>query len=279
MISTYRMKPRRCEEEGTQDIRGFMGVGETDGEGEGSGKGKERASAGKGKERVGTSGKRKRGVKGFVEEEEGDVEGELEGSAKPSTRNMGQFPLEQYTDFIEYLTSIAGGRKSEKNSRGITTNVSKYHFFCGSTFDELHSLHYKEVLQFVNYLDEKIGPSGIQQKILDIETHIKYLMIKYEETKDEESICARSLSTLKKLCTLRKSFRARKTRKEREGLEDLAGDLPELTPVTNFLKCQLLTKEFHKAIEVLKDPARPKREIRKYYYLAMAILAGRLMYR
>ena len=138
MISTYRMKPRQCEEEGTQDIRGFMGVGETDGEGEGSGKGKERASAGKGKERasagkgkerVGTSGKRKRGVKGFVEEEEGDVEGELEGSAKPSTRNMGQFPLEEYTDFIEYLTSIAGGRKSEKNSRGITTNVSKYHFF------------------------------------------------------------------------------------------------------------------------------------------------------
>ena len=127
MISTYRMKPRLNAEEGTQDIRGFMGVGGTDGEGEGSGKGKEKA--GKGKERAGTSGKRKRGVKGFVEEEEGDMEGEVERGAKPSTRNMGQFSLESYSEFIEYLTGIAGGKKSERNSKGIATNVSKYHFF------------------------------------------------------------------------------------------------------------------------------------------------------
>ena len=117
----------------------------------------------------------------------------------------------------------------------------------------MHSLRYKQVLRFVKHLE---GPSGIQQKILDIETHLKFLMLKFEETEHEESINARCLSTMNKLCTLRKTFRSQKTRKEREALEDLAGDLPDLTPVTEFLKCQLLTKDFHKAIEVLKNPAR-----------------------
>ena len=109
------MKPGTRGEVGTQDIRGFMGgagVSGTDGKGKGSGKGSGKVR-GKGKERVGTSGGKKKGI---VEEDE------MERVAKPTTRNMGYFDLEVYSDFMEFLRGRQGGKKTERNSKGIVTN-------------------------------------------------------------------------------------------------------------------------------------------------------------
>ena len=39
---------------------------------------------------------------------------------------MGQFSLDEYSNF---LTGREGRKKSERNAKGIATNVSKFHLF------------------------------------------------------------------------------------------------------------------------------------------------------
>lgn len=157
-------------------------------------------------------------------------------------------------------------------------NVSKFHFFCDQKLDEMHSLSAKKALSFVKAL--KIGPSGVIQKFLDIEVHLKFLMYKHEETERQEEINTKCLATMKKLSTLRKSFRTEKTRLEREQLEDLAGNPQDMTPVTDFLDSAEVSRSFARAIEVLQHPSRhEKMVLTQNYYRALAILAGRLMYR
>ena len=114
-------------------------------------------------------GKKQRSAKEIMEEVE--VEGEKEGE-RATTRNVGQFPLEEYCDFLDFLMGREGGKKSERNARGIVTHVAKFHFFVIPTGWMRHSLHAKKVLHFVCPLKEReiggeIGTTRKRRKRID----------------------------------------------------------------------------------------------------------------
>ena len=81
------------------------------------------------------------------------------------------------------------------------------------------------------------------QKILDIETSIKYLLYRVEDT-EETTVNAKASATTSKLSLLRQSFQEEKNKREREALEDLASDLPGLDCMKKFWESEEITKCF-----------------------------------
>ena len=203
-----------------------------------------------------------------------DVVGE--GSSRASTRGMKVHEGKFYQDFQTYLMSREGGNKSKNNAKGIAKNVAKFHYFANpATLDPNQSLKAKSVRTFIQNIEETgIGPSGLIQKILDIETSIKFLLYRAEDTDDEQTITSKAYATFAKLALLRKSFRGEKDKKEREALEDLAGNLPSLDNIKEFWESDEVTQKFLAAIEGLSHC--PKKGD---YNTALAIIGGRLLFR
>ena len=173
----------------------------------------------KGKERVGAPQRRK-GV--VLEEEVGhDEEKEGGGSSCATTRGMQVHDHDFYHDFVTYLTSRAGGNKSVKNAKGVATNVAKFHFHANShEAGPLLSLKAKKVRAFIDHCEKMgIGPSGLIQKILDIESSIKFLLYQAEDTEEEGMMSTKASATMTKFSLLRRSFRGEKNKWEREALE------------------------------------------------------------
>ena len=195
---------------------------------------------------------------------------------KASTRGMQMHDLKQYEGFLTFLLSRQGGKKSEKNARGIVANVAKFHHYSSpESLNTEISLRAKAVRAFVAHLESMgLGPSGLTQKILDIEAHIKYLMCESEGSPEEGDVNVKGEATLKKLALLRRGFRGEKNRREREALEDFASDLPSLGPIKTFWESPEVTQAFLSSLESLRrTPAK------EAYNRAAMILAGRLLFR
>ena len=146
---------------------------------------------------LGSVGKRLKGKERAREAVEERVEETMdEGSGasaamKASTRGMQMHDLKQYEGFLTFLLSRQGGKKSEKNARGIVANVAKFHHYSSpESLNTEISLRAKAVRAFVAHLESSmgLGPSGLTQKILDIEAHIKYLMCESEGSPEEGDV-------------------------------------------------------------------------------------------
>ena len=207
---------------------------------------------------------------GHAEEKEGG------GSSRATTRGMQVHDHELYHDFVTYLTSRAGGNKSVKNAKGVATNVAKFHFHANShEAGPLLSLKAKKVRAFIDHCEKMgIGPSGLIQKILDIESSIKFLLYQAEDTEEEGMMSTKASATMTKFSLLRRSFRGENNKREREALEDLASDLPSLDAVKNVWESEEGTMHFRRAMEGLSHTPT-----KSDYNTALAILAGRLLFR
>ena len=144
---------------GCQDIRTFWGgTGENrDGEGTATNIKGSVGQTKKGKERMGSA------VEGYVEVESGESGPRI--TKRASTRGMETHPIEEYDGFLQYLLTLEGGKKSEKNASGIVANVAKYHYYASpEEFNPKISLKAKSVRAFVSHLESTgIGPSGLIQ--------------------------------------------------------------------------------------------------------------------
>ena len=178
-------------------------------------------------------------------------------------------------DFSEYLTSRSGGKKYLRNARSIKTNVSKYLFWCNKEkIDTSYLTRSKSIKIYIEEMESKgLGPSALQQKIADIETLLCFLMSSKEDEEDESALNTLVLATLKKLRDLHLSFKGKKAKKERESLEDLAGNLPSTSSINKFLHSINLTNIFEGCCyRLTKNPTRAD------YNRALAIIGGRLLY-
>ena len=152
------------------------------------------------------------------------------------THEMGRHSGPFLEGLQAFLISRAGGKKLEKSAKGIVANVSKYFYWCDpSSLDTAFLSKTKSVREYIEGLEGKVGPSGLQQHISDIEAALRFTVHEHEGTPDEEAFSAWAESTFRKLKDFRTSFRGEKAKKERAKLEDLAENLPTTTDVCGFL--------------------------------------------
>jgi len=77
------------------------------------------------------------------------------------------------------------------------------------------SIKAKKVQAFIQHCEKAgIGPSGLIQKVLDVETSIKYLLHRAEDTEEEAAVNTKARATMSKLSLWRKSFRGEKNMRE-----------------------------------------------------------------
>jgi len=191
------------------------------------------------------------------------------------TRQMGQHSGPFFDGFMAFLMSRSGGKKSERNAKGISANVAKFLYWCNPTEVETSQLtQAKQVRAYIAHLEGKIGPSGLQQHISDNDAGLRYLVETKEGTEEEERLTTLAGATSRKLKDLRASFRGEKASKERQRLEDLAEDLPSTEDVCEFLQSQRVSEEFKECCSSLST--NPTAAI---YNTALVICAGRLLYR
>ena len=153
--------------------------------------------------------------------------------------------------------------------------MAKFLYWCNPTEVETSQLtQAKQVWAYIAHLEGKIGPSGLQQHISDIEAGLRYLVETKEGTEEEEHLTTLAGATSRKLKDLRASFRGEKASKERQRLEDLAEDLPSTEDVCEFLQSQRVSEEFKQSCSTLST--NPTAAI---YNKALVICAGHLLYR
>ena len=114
--------------------------------------------------------------------------------------------------------SRSGGKKTEKNARGISANVAKFLYWCNPTEVETSQLtQAKQVRAYTAHLEGKIGPSGLQQHISDIEAGLRYLVETKEGTEEEERLTTLAGATSRKLKVCVHHFEERKLAKRGRG--------------------------------------------------------------
>ena len=131
---------------------------------------------GKGKGKAEGDFKRKgKGKAGGEEASEGEGKRDSEGveGSRPQesgTRYMGKHTGPFLEGFQTFLTSSVGGKKSERNAKEIVTNAAKYFYWCDpSVVDAAYHCRAKSIREYTEGLEGKVGPSGLQQYISNIE--------------------------------------------------------------------------------------------------------------
>ena len=157
-------------------------------------------------------------------------------SHRSGTRHMGKHTGLFFDGLDTFLKARVGGKKSDRSTKGIVVNVAKYLYWCdASTVEPLHLLKANKIREYIEGLEVKVGPSGLQQHISDIEAALRYSVNKIEGASNEVEFVSRAESTFRKLKDFRASFRGEKSKRERARLEDLAENLPETSDVITFL--------------------------------------------
>ena len=204
---------RHRVEKGSGDIRSMFArpsrVGECEimdtselgkegkGQGKGKGKGKEKGKdVGKGKGKA--KGKRD-GGQTAMEAKEGKGH-DTASSSRSGTRDMGQHTGPFLDAFEEFLTSRVGGKKSPRNAKGIVVNVAKYLYWCDpSSIDVEYLCKARKIREYIEGLEDHVGPSGLQQHTSDIEAALRFCVHVREGASDEIEFVARAESTFRKL--------------------------------------------------------------------------------
>ena len=134
------------------------------------------------------------------------------------TRDMQQHSGPFLDEFNAFLKSRDGGKKSDRNAKGITANVSKYLYWCDpDNLDGDHLTRTKQVKAYISEMEKKqLGASALQQKVYDIEAALRFLMARKEDTPEEAEFNTLACSAIKKLKDFRCSFQGEKIQKERE---------------------------------------------------------------
>ena len=197
-------------------------------------------------------------------------------SGKSTTRAMKYHKGGPFLDgFFDHLLSQAGGKRSEEAAKQVCRNISKYLYYLDkdSVCPDL-LLKKTPIMEFVKEVESLcVGNSGILQKLDSIALALKYMSFNTEDDKVDQKISR----SLRFIADIRKSFKVTKVREERKRLEDLASNIPDLSSVTTFLTSDDITKAFFDQTQsLLQSPEEVKRA---EYNFAVAVMAGRLLYR
>ena len=156
------------------------GKGKEKRKGKGKGNGKEK---GKGKGKVQGKGKAGSGLErkrmGMPEDQEAREGNESDSSEaslshRSGTRHMGKHTGPLFDSFDAFLKARVGGKKSDRCAKGIVVNVAKYLYWCdASSVDPVYLLKARKIREYIEGLEAgleaKVGPSGLQLHICDIE--------------------------------------------------------------------------------------------------------------
>ena len=128
----------------------------------------------------------------------------MEGRRRPKeasgTRGMGRHEGPFLDGLQAFLVSRAGGKKSERNAKGIAAKLSKFLFWCDSSTVEPSFLSKtRSIRAYIEGLEGKVGPSGLQQQITDIQAALRFCVHEKEGTPEEETFSARAETTFRKL--------------------------------------------------------------------------------
>lgn len=182
-------------------------------------------------------------------------------------------------DFASHLRSTAGGARSDDAVKQTVKITGKYLWFLNnSAVCPRLLLRQKSLLDYVKKVEELgVGNSGVLQQLDAITLAVKFLRIHGLEDEDDEEIDHKVPGVLAAINDIRKSYKARKMSCERERLEDLAANLPDIDDATKFLQHKEVTALFYqKARKLMNDPDSVKRGD---YYDCLSVVAGRLLYR
>jgi len=139
-------------------------------------------------------------------------------------------------------------------------------------------LRKKSLLDYVKKVEEHgVGNSGVLQQLDAITLAVKFLRIHGLEEEDDGEIEQKVPGVLAAIIDIRKSYKSRKTSRERERLEDLAANLPDIADAAKFLQHEELTALFYENAKKLTD--NPDSVKRGDYYDCLSVVAGRLLYR
>ena len=196
-------------------------------------------------------------------------------SHRSGTRHMGKHTGPFFDRFDVFPKGPRWRKEVRSLCKGIVVNVAKYLYWCdASSVDPVYLLKARKIHEYIEGLEVKVGPSGLQQHISDIEAALRFSVNEIEGASDEVEFVSRAESTFRKLKDFRASFRGEKSKRERARLEDLAENLHETSDVITFLQSSPVTKIFEQCCSaLLKDPSLSE------YNKALAICAGRLLYR
>ena len=182
-------------------------------------------------------------------------------------------------DFASHLKSTAGGARSDDAVKQIIKITGKYLWFLNnSTVCPRLLLRKKSLLDYVKKVEEHgVGNSGVLQQLDAITLAVKFLRIHGLEEEDDGEIEQKVPGVLAAINDMRKSYKSRKTSRERERLEDLAANLPDIADATKFLQHEELTALFYENAKKLTN--NPDSVKRGDYYDCLSVVAGRLLYR
>lgn len=105
---------------------------------------------------------------------------------------------------------------------------------------------------YISELEDKIGPSGLQQHISIIEATVHCLTVIKEATAEEATFNTSAESSFRKLSDFPASFCGEKARQERAKLEHLPENLLATDYVCNFLQSSLVSKVFEQCCSTLQ---------------------------
>ena len=224
-------------------------------------------------------GSKGKGRKGCTESgKKGKSSGQLQGT---STRQMGFHKSDPFLDeFMGYLTSRAGGKRSDSAAAQLCKNISKYLYFLDSekVRPEL-LLQKKPLVEYLKVVEEEfgVGSSGLLQKLDTLTVALRFMRFFSVDQDGEEEIEAKCERMMRFVADQRKTYKTEKTRSERVRLEEIAANPPNLTDTAAFLTSPKLTQQFlETAEEILGAPGLTSRA---QYCSCLALLAGRLLYR
>ena len=213
---------------------------------------------------------------------EGGKKGKSSGQLQvTSTRQMGFHKSDPFLDeFMGYLTSRAGGKRSDAAAARLCKNISKYLYFLDSekVRPEL-LLQKKPLVEYLKVVEEEfgVGSSGLLQRFDTITVALRFMRFFSVDKDGEEKIEAKCERMMQFVADQRKTYKTEKTRSERVRLEETATNPPNLTDTAAFLTSPKLTQQFlETAGEILGAPGLTSRV---QYCSCLALLARCLLYR
>ena len=173
--------------------------------------------------------------------------------------------------FKDFLLSPLGGSRNEKTSAQIQANVRKY--LQANNMDPRTLVHLSPIQPFIDAVEKGgVGCSGILQRLDAHSLALKFMNFSC----DDDALSAKVQRALEFLRTFRRSFKVRKVANERENIEAMAYNPPDLSGVEKLLHDVSITEEFlATSQDIVADDTEPTK---KQYNTCLAIVAGRVMY-
>lgn len=177
------------------------------------------------------------------------------------TRNMEFYPLSKLSDFVQYLTTLDGGKRTQSTAELIAKDISKFLYFADSKNLNFELVLDKvKLLQYFEYLRSCIQAEGILTKMERMSDLLKYLKI----SSPDPELHGRIASINETLTQWKVTLRREKKKKAIERNEALSNSKIDMKVVQTFINNEDMWSKFDEIIEKCKKLQPPSFEDKKF---------------